>query len=163
MTLVETSSIIFISTPKGAPTYLSSMVEMKINGVSLFNVVKISRACHKCNESGKSMTCNHMDRDEVPWESKDQINKLNALYQNSGNTSVALQEIYGISGGKNSRVFDHNDVSCLLDLPRYTIKQRKPTYGFLGYDPSGGGKSEAACSLVYFINHYVVVRFFLNI
>lgn len=58
-------------------------------------------------------------------------------------------EVFSISADKSEKVFDEETIKRLEHLP-YFSENRKPNVLYMGIDPSGGGNSEYAITVVWF-------------
>lgn len=166
MLSVGRTSCIAISSMQENSFFDNLLEAKKSDGTPVFDTVKISNQCRKCdamyarmNKSNlrlKKPLCKHAEQIVPSWQDKDQLSLMKDVYEQSGNAAIYQREMCGVATSTINSAYDPSRVDEMVFGPRYrdTVK---PDFIIMAVDPNMGGTSETAVVSTYFHNNNMVI------
>lgn len=136
---VENTGLVGISTPGGSNNYYSILINQKLNGEYLFQMLAVGLSCNACQDEGKSNSCPHRRSVLPAWKN----DALQALQKAILPPEIYAAEALGINADSKQPAFNGAEVSKAFAAKRVFIKSTIPHKGFVWIylDPSPGGAS----------------------
>ena len=135
---VENTGMIAISTPQDSLNLYSELFELKDEkGQPLFDQIKLSLACEKCQREGRAASCTHNRHLIPPWKSNRSNDMVRAIY--GARTDLMERESLGVISQDQTSVFPEHMVGRVFH--RRVAPPVAPTHVYCAIDPNGGGAS----------------------
>jgi hypothetical protein len=159
---MKNTCLFALSSPEGNDNYFSKLINLKVDGKSLFRHVQCQMICEECRklEMEEQIFCNHV-KQTPHWLSSKKGARLKLLYM--ADPATAIKEFGGIIQDNFVPCFPRDLIHQMFSNPSY-LTESAPEYVFITVDPSGGGMSQLAiCSGYYTLDgSFVVNPFFLK-
>ena len=136
------TSLIAASTALDDRNYFSSLTKLRDpdTGRLIFNTVRISQICSKCQETETPWLCTHLNYKLPAWKSAKKTNRMKAFY-GEGQEHLHLREILGEVADSSRGAIASSLIKRFRVLePRPILHPPKAIY--MAVDPGGGGAGE---------------------
>lgn len=154
---MKNTCLFALSSPEGNDNYFSKLINLKVDGKSLFRHVQCQMICEECRklEMEEQIFCNHV-KQTPHWLSSKKGARLKLLYL--ADPATAIKEFGGIIQDNFVPCFPRDLIHQMFSNPTY-LTESTPEYVFITVDPSGGGMSQLAiCSGYYTLDGSYVVK-----
>lgn len=146
------TSLICLSTPGGRDNFYSAILTAKARDTddckeTVFYGMRIGGYCDACAASGdpvQRILCSHVSAELPPWLSAVKQQRFQTLYK--GQEHIFKREFLGLISDEGSGLIRPEFIDAMMNRPR-NIGPHSPIV-FVGIDPSGGGKSETAMTML---------------